>query len=567
LPLEESEPILGLTFSHDGKRLLSLSDAGTACLWDVASGKAVVRRTLAMKHGAVAFAGGRALVLTARDDVRRLQVWDLAEGKETGPARDFGNQLSCLAFSPDGRILVTGSDDRALRFWSADSGKLLGRVATPERPCQLEFTADGTALIAGGGGKWWHVSLERGKADTSFKALASKPPQVKSPWYQTKPHRGRPLPWRFELIDECTLTPDGFMVDLERNAVRVWKTGSREKVCELQGNRFYAATLMPNRRALAVLRGDLRAGPVAAPPVQAAPRSSQGQNNAKVAALADLASGTEVDSWALPGDEMIPDQPWLLPRIAFAPGGRLLAAGTPQGSILFWDIATSRQFHKLGGPQVPVSQLAFAPDGSRLACAYRDATVLIWDVAGVVPPVASPGPMSLNQSWQQLASNEPALAWKAHWTLVAASAEAVSFLKQQVRPAVLADLRDLPQKIKDLDSPHFAVRQRAMKDLQRLALDAEPGLRAALKNSPSLETSRRIGQLLARLTTARTRQTQEIRAVAVLEQIASLASAKELLAALTRGAPGAPLTRAARDAQERLARSPMRVTATEPTQR
>lgn len=58
------------------------------------------------------------------------------------------DEVTALAFSPDGNLLVTGGSDRYLAFWQArDSYPLLLRIRQESVPQKLEFSADGTQLI------------------------------------------------------------------------------------------------------------------------------------------------------------------------------------------------------------------------------------------------------------------------------------------------------------------------------------------------------------------------------------------------------------------------------------
>ncbi len=65
--------------------------------------------------------------------------------------------------------------------------------------------------------------------------------------------------------------------------------------------------------------------------------------------------------------------------VAFAPGGRLLAAARSDKTVQLWETETGRPVHTLTGHTGPVSSAGFAPGGSRLASAAADGTVRIWD--------------------------------------------------------------------------------------------------------------------------------------------------------------------------------------------
>jgi len=66
---------------------------------------------------------GRRIVSGSGDNTVRL--WDAASGKPIGPPlQGHTNFVSSVAYSPDGRRIISGSDDNSLRLWDAASGSL-----------------------------------------------------------------------------------------------------------------------------------------------------------------------------------------------------------------------------------------------------------------------------------------------------------------------------------------------------------------------------------------------------------------------------------------------------------
>jgi dipeptidyl aminopeptidase/acylaminoacyl peptidase len=135
--------------SPDGTRMVTASTDSNARLWDVATGREVVR---ALPHrSGVQFAeysrdGKLIVTASAGGEVR---VWDAATGQPLMNPLLHDGPVNLARFSPDGSIIASGSEDRCLRLWDAGSGKLLRLPMgdTADIPC-LSFAPDGKHVAA-----------------------------------------------------------------------------------------------------------------------------------------------------------------------------------------------------------------------------------------------------------------------------------------------------------------------------------------------------------------------------------------------------------------------------------
>ena len=66
--------------------------------------------------------------------------------------------------------------------------------------------------------------------------------------------------------------------------------------------------------------------------------------------------------------------------IAFSPSGKMLAGGALDGRIQVWSALSSRRLRSLNGHQGRISDIAFSPAGNLLASASDDGTVRLWDL-------------------------------------------------------------------------------------------------------------------------------------------------------------------------------------------
>jgi dipeptidyl aminopeptidase/acylaminoacyl peptidase len=67
--------------------------------------------------------------------------------------------------------------------------------------------------------------------------------------------------------------------------------------------------------------------------------------------------------------------------VAYSPDGKLLAAGSWDGSVRLWEVATGKEVRQFVGHKGWVSAVAFAPDGQTLATGGKDRDVHLWEAA------------------------------------------------------------------------------------------------------------------------------------------------------------------------------------------
>jgi glutamine synthetase adenylyltransferase len=159
-------------------------------------------------------------------------------------------------------------------------------------------------------------------------------------------------------------------------------------------------------------------------------------------------------------------------------------------------------------------------------------------------------PARLEECRAALHGNDSPAAYRALWTLVAASRQSVPFLAGKLRPVEALEPTRLARLLAGLDADAFADREKAEADLAKLGEQVEPALRKLSKESPSAEVRRRSEELLTRITPS-PEWLYASREVAVLEYAAT-PEARRLLENLAAGLPGARLTTEARDALKRL---------------
>ncbi len=234
----------------------------------------------------------------------------------------------------------------------------------------------------------------------------------------------------------------------------------------------------------------------------------------------------------------------------FSPDGRLLAS-TDRETVHLWEVATAREVRTFSGHRGGIESLSFSADGRRLASSGHDCTTLVW---GLTPaPVRDAGEKEVVAWWADLAGKDAARASDAAWHLAAAPGPAVALLRRHLRPITADSLKTARDRIAELDSESFAVREKASAELERFGPAAVPLLEQALREGPAPEAKRRLTQLLEKVDPlpASGEPLRAWRALAVLERAAT-PETRRLLAELAGGEPEVWLTREANAALLRL---------------
>jgi WD40 repeat protein/tRNA A-37 threonylcarbamoyl transferase component Bud32 len=165
--LAHEGPVHTVAFSPDGQTFLTLALKGTGGqdgfvrLWDRATGRQRCGFPTPSWVLSAAFSPDGGTILGG-DYAGKFHLWEAVTGKPLDDPVPDHWLLASVAFSPDGRMFVTGSRKGA-RLWDRGTRRVLQEWKSPLGSTQVAFYADGkrVLLVAGGIGQAWEVDTGR----------------------------------------------------------------------------------------------------------------------------------------------------------------------------------------------------------------------------------------------------------------------------------------------------------------------------------------------------------------------------------------------------------------------
>ena len=140
--------VYNITFSIDGKRIVTASEDSTLRVWDAITG-----RCLSIIHvqtndvQSIAFSpNGRQIVGAIGD---KLHLWSVSSGRCILTMNGHTSHIKYSGFSTDGKKIVSTSEDRSLRVWDAFSGRCLMSLNNlTDNVNSVKFSPDSKRIVS-----------------------------------------------------------------------------------------------------------------------------------------------------------------------------------------------------------------------------------------------------------------------------------------------------------------------------------------------------------------------------------------------------------------------------------
>ena len=389
LQVGHTDYVTAVAFAADGKTVVSAGADRQALIWDAATG--VLRHRLighSWTLSAVAVSPDAKTVATVGTEDEQVQLWDARSGalRRTLLRQATGGPL---AFSPDGTLVATGGARELKRgreahvdVWEISTGRLRYHLEPGgDRALTVAFSPDGKTLVtAGAGWQIWDAATGHlrqrlpGPSHMVSAAIYSRAgdllvlgaprvitfydPQTASPLRKIR------LPDNFPNQPFVALSPDGTQVVAARNRDNMmvaWdaRTGEQRWTRKVHPHPDVPLAFAPDGETLAV-----------------------GSSNGDVSLVAARTGQTR---------QILLGNDRGQPSVATSPQGRLMVTGggpsRQPGDARIWDLNTGALHRTItlnaaavDNPRIPaaVTAVAFAPDGERVACGDGKGEVTLW---------------------------------------------------------------------------------------------------------------------------------------------------------------------------------------------
>ncbi|KAM0402945.1 hypothetical protein ACHAPZ_004440 [Fusarium culmorum] len=156
-----SKPVSQVRISPNGRFIASASADATVKIWDATTGEHMDTLVGHMAGvSCLAWTPDSNTIASGSDD-KAIRLWDRVTGRpktttrksvagqDMAPLKGHHNYIHCLAFSPKGNILASGSYDEAVFLWDVRAGRLMRSLPAHSDPVSgIDFSRDGTLVVS-----------------------------------------------------------------------------------------------------------------------------------------------------------------------------------------------------------------------------------------------------------------------------------------------------------------------------------------------------------------------------------------------------------------------------------
>ena len=235
--------------------------------------------------------------------------------------------IDSVCYSPDGKYIASGSDDKTVKIWEVETGRELRTL----------------------GGHSYDVNSVCYSPDGKYIASSSRD-SIKL-WEVATGECIKTLSGNNDNYSLC-YSPDGkYIASSSRDSIKLWEVTTGECIKTFEGHTGFIESICYSPNGKYIVSGSWD----------------------KTIKLWDVASGECIKAFAGHTDR--------INAVCYSPNGKYIVSGSEDKTIKLWEAATGECIKTLSGHTSPVYAVAYSLDGKTVASGSFDHIIKIWKVA------------------------------------------------------------------------------------------------------------------------------------------------------------------------------------------
>ncbi len=305
--------------------------------------------------------------------------------------KGHGDSISALAISPNGKFLVSGSEDFTLKIWNLKTGKLIRTLSEHYEPITaVHFASQGKTVVSRGvSGKVLLWDLKTGKTRYRLNQ-ADKKKRLKDVSTASPPTRRNAKTAPGTILASYTWDGNILLRDLQTNKVR------RIEAESISAQQTIAVTPDAKTLVSSTTDGQIKLWDIPTGKIQRIFPSFDNWDAIKTMQMTStlvvspdgrrLASGDwggTIHIWNMQTGKLVrilPGHNKAISALALSGNNTILASGGSSPWIKVWNVQTAKLMHTLKGHKGDISTLSISPDGQLIISGSKDHSIKIWKV-------------------------------------------------------------------------------------------------------------------------------------------------------------------------------------------
>ncbi|AOX00430.1 hypothetical protein BJP34_14050 [Moorena producens PAL-8-15-08-1] len=275
----------------------------------------------------IAFSPDGKQIISGSDD-GTVRLWNTETGQLIHTLEGHTDDVNGIAFSPDGKQILSGSYDDTLRLWDTETGQLIHTLeGHTSSVTEIAFSRDGKQILSG-------------SFDNTVRL-----------WDTASGQLIHTLEGHTSSVTDIAFSPDGKQIisSSRDKTVRLWDTASGQLIHTLEGHKDWVKAIAFSPDGKQIISGSYD----------------------YTLRLWDTETGQLIHTLEGHTDD--------INAIAFSPDGKQIISGSYDYTLRLWDTETGQLIHTLEGHTDDINAIAFSPDGNKIISGSADNTLRLWD--------------------------------------------------------------------------------------------------------------------------------------------------------------------------------------------